>query len=80
MTWVILSALVVGLGLGFAYGSSVATRRERAGRVDDIEAAWDRGLQAGADDLANAYLAAAARAPDPFEAWPALAPRERWPS
>lgn len=80
MIALILAALVVGLGLGFAYGTHVTTRRERDIRVADVEAAWDRGLQAGADDLANQYLAAAARAPDPFEVWPRPAGQVRRPS
>jgi len=38
------------------------------------------GHQDGADDLANAYLDAAARGPDPFDAWPTPHGQVRRPS
>lgn len=68
--YIAATSLIVGLIAGFAYGARVGLRRERELRCDAMEEAFDRGVSVGADGLANEYLEAAARHPDPLEAWP----------
>lgn len=62
--------LVIGLVLGYARGISVERRRAADIRLNDVEAAFRRGKSVGGDELANAFLDAAAAAGDPLDAWP----------
>jgi hypothetical protein len=68
----ILAALALALGavFGFAAGVRITARRAAARHTRESMVAFCRGIQAGADGMANEWLAAAARADDVFDVWP----------
>lgn len=78
--YVAVSAGLVGAIVGLLLGLHFGARRAAAIGERHAMVAFARGIQAGADGMADAYLRAAADAGDPIEAWPAPVGQVRRPS
>jgi hypothetical protein len=65
---------------GLYDGRALERRRAEGQVLAARRQAYEAGKQDGSDELANEYLAAAARARDPFDAWPAQRIQARRPS